>query len=52
MLDMYAEYVDQGYWVDVHISKVSYQKDDHALFEKVIQCYNLHTQKRAVRRHF
>jgi hypothetical protein len=36
MLDMYAEYVDQGYWVDVHISKVLYQKDDHALFEKVI----------------
>ena len=36
MFDMYAEYVDQGYWVDVHISKVLYTKADHALFEKVI----------------
>lgn len=36
MLDMYAQYVDQGYWVDVHISKVLYEKKDHALFEKVI----------------
>lgn len=36
MLDMYAEYVSQGYWVDVHISKVLYKKEDHALFEKVI----------------
>ncbi len=36
MLDMYAEYVSQGYWVDVHISKVLYAKEDHALFEKVI----------------
>ena len=36
MLDMYAEYVSQGYWVDIHISKVLYTKEDHALFEKVV----------------
>jgi hypothetical protein len=36
MLDMYAEYVSEGYWIDVHISKVLYTKEDHALFEKVI----------------
>lgn len=36
MFDMYAQYVDQGYWVDVHISKVLYEKKDHALFENVI----------------
>jgi len=36
MLDMYAEYVSQGYWVDLHISKALYTKEDHALFEKVI----------------
>ena len=36
MLDMYAEYVSQGYWVDVHISKALYSKEDHVLFEKVI----------------
>lgn len=37
VFDMYAEYVDQGYWVDLHISKVLYKKEeDHALFEKVV----------------
>lgn len=36
MLDMYAEYVSEGYWVDLHISKVLYTKEDHALFEKVV----------------
>src|SRR5258708_35353730 len=36
MLDMYAEYVSQGYWVDVHISKVLYRPEDHAFFEHVV----------------
>jgi len=36
MLDMYAEFVAGGYWIDLHISKVLYKKEDHALFEKVI----------------
>jgi hypothetical protein len=36
MFDMYAQYVDRGFWVDVHISKVLYTKADHAIFEKVI----------------
>jgi len=36
MLDMYAEYVSDGYWVDLHISKALYTKADHELFEKVI----------------
>lgn len=36
MLDMYAEYVSDGYWVDLHISKVLYTKADHALFENLI----------------
>lgn len=36
MLDMYAECVSQGYWIDLHISKVLYTKEDHALFEKIV----------------
>jgi hypothetical protein len=36
VLDMYAEYVSDGYWVDLHISKVLYTKADHSLFEKVV----------------
>ena len=26
MLDMYAQFVDQGYWIDLHISKVLYKE--------------------------
>jgi Protein of unknown function (DUF4019) len=40
ILDMYAEYVSQGYWVDLHISKMLYTKADHALFEKVVNSIN------------
>jgi hypothetical protein len=36
MLDIYAEYVGQGYWVDIHISKVLFRKEEHRLFENVI----------------
>lgn len=36
ILDMYAQYVSDGYWVDLHISKVLYTKADHALFEKLV----------------
>ncbi len=37
MLDMYAQYVDKGYWIDLHISKVLYKKGDHVLFENLIK---------------
>ncbi|MEO6333567.1 MAG: DUF4019 domain-containing protein [Pyrinomonadaceae bacterium] len=37
MQDMYAEYVANDYWIDLHISKVLYSKEDHALFENVIK---------------
>src|SRR6185436_10594759 len=37
MLDMYAEYVADGYWIDLHISKPLYKKTDHLLFENLIK---------------
>jgi hypothetical protein len=37
ILDMYAEYVADGYWVDLHISKVLYKKSDHLLFENLVK---------------
>jgi hypothetical protein len=37
VLDMYAEYVADGYWVDLHISKILYNKADHLLFENLIK---------------
>jgi hypothetical protein len=35
--NMYAEFVKDGFWVDMHISKVLYQPDEHELFERVIK---------------
>jgi hypothetical protein len=49
MLDMYAEYVSDGYWVDLHISKALYTKEDHALFEKVINSINFIPRARPTR---
>jgi hypothetical protein len=35
--NMYAEFVENGYWVDLHISKVLYKKEDHVLFEDLVR---------------
>lgn len=37
MFDMYAQFVEDGYWVDLHISKVQYKKEDHKLFENFVK---------------
>lgn len=37
MQDMYAQHVSNGYWVDLHISKVLYTKQDKALFETMVK---------------
>src|SRR5688572_12979994 len=37
MLDMYAQYVEAGYWIDLHISKALYKKEDHVLFENLVK---------------
>ena len=37
MLDVYAQYVSSGYWVDLHLSKAEYKKADHVLFENLIK---------------
>src|SRR5262245_43045554 len=35
--NMYAEFVIEGYWVDLHISKVLYQDQDRGLFERMVK---------------
>lgn len=35
--DVYAEIVRDGYWIDLHISKVKYEKADRAMFENFIK---------------
>lgn len=37
VFDMYAEYVVNGYWVDLHLSKVQYKKEDHLSFENFVK---------------
>ncbi|HEY0426245.1 MAG TPA: DUF4019 domain-containing protein [Pyrinomonadaceae bacterium] len=35
--NMYAEFVTDGYWIDLHISKTLYKKEDRALFERIVK---------------
>ena len=35
--NMYAEFVENGYWVDLHISKILYRKEDRPLFENLVK---------------
>jgi hypothetical protein len=44
MLDMYAEFVVDGYWIDLHISKPLYKKADHALFENLVKSAKFETK--------
>ena len=37
MLDMYAEFVREGIWIDLHITKLLYTKKDHAIFEDMVK---------------
>ena len=44
MQDMYAEFVVDGYWIDLHISKPLYKKQDHALFENLVKSAKFETK--------
>ena len=35
--NMYAEFVVDGFWVDLHLSKTDYKPEDHKLFERIIK---------------
>ena len=46
MFDMYAEFVKDGYWVDLHISKMLYDKSDHIAFEDLVKSVEFISKKR------
>src|SRR5262245_8012067 len=46
--NMYAEFVVEGYWVDLHISKVLYQDQDWGLFERMVKSVRFEPKKGAV----
>jgi len=35
--NMYAEFVVDGFWVDLHISKTLFKPEEHNLFEQIIE---------------
>jgi hypothetical protein len=35
--NVYAEFVVDGFWVDMHLSKVLYKPEEHQLFERIIK---------------
>src|SRR5262249_14378878 len=43
--NMYAEFVVDGFWVDLHISKVLYQPEEHKLFERLIKSIKFEPKK-------
>ena len=44
--NMYAEFVQDGFWVDMHISKVLYKPEEHQLFERIIKSVKFEPKKR------
>lgn len=45
--NMYAEFVVDGFWVDLHISKVLYKPEEHELFEQTIKSVKFEPKKNA-----
>lgn len=42
---LYAQFVVEGYWVDLHISKPLYEPRDHALFERLVRSVRFEPKK-------
>jgi hypothetical protein len=43
--NLYAEFVVDGFWVDLHLSKVLYKPEDHKLFERIIKSIKFEPKK-------
>jgi hypothetical protein len=44
--NMYAQFVVDGFWVDMHISKILYKPEEHKLFEDIVKSVQFETKKR------
>lgn len=44
--NMYAQFVVNGFWVDLHISKVLYTPDEHKLFEDLVKAIKFTPKKK------
>lgn len=45
--NVYAEFVQDGFWVDMHISKVLYKPEEHQLFERIIKSVKFEPKTKA-----
>lgn len=45
--NIYAEFVVDGFWVDMHLSKVFYKAEDRALFERLIKAVRFEPKKKS-----
>ncbi len=43
--NMYAQFVVDGFWVDLHISKVLYKPEEHELFERILKSIKFEPKK-------
>jgi hypothetical protein len=44
--NMYAEFVVDGFWVDMHISKILYKPSEHEVFERLVKTVKFEAKKR------
>lgn len=42
--NVFAQFVSEGFWIDLHISKSLYEKKDHALFEALVKSAKFETK--------
>jgi hypothetical protein len=47
--NMYAEFVVDGFWVDLHVSKVLYKPGEHEIFERLVKDAKFDPKKEAVK---
>jgi hypothetical protein len=45
--NMYAEFVVDGFWVDMHISKALYKPEEHQLFERLVKSVKFEPKKKS-----
>ncbi len=46
--NMYVEFVKDGFWIDLHLSKLLYKPQDHELFERVVKSIKFEPKKTQV----
>jgi hypothetical protein len=47
--NMYAEFVVDGFWVDLHVSKVLYKPEEHEMFERLVKGAKFEPKKEALK---